>query len=80
MAAQLAAALNTATPPHIRAMGRSRSIPESEGQTHMTRETGLHLVSLGFRVCGSCQFRGFPQHTFGAYGTPERCGTLGVRQ
>ena len=39
-----------ATPPHIRAMGRS---VDPRGQTHMTRETGLHLVSLGFRVCGS---------------------------
>ena len=46
----------------------------------MTRETGLHLVSLGFRVCGSLPVpRLSPTHT-GAYGTPERCGTLGVRQ
>ena len=40
----------------------------------MTRETGLHLVSLGFRVCGSCQFRGFPQHTLVLTARPNAAG------
>ena len=46
--------LSTNNATAIRAMGRPSAGRRSErAETDMTRETGLHLVSLGFRVCGS---------------------------